>query len=189
MAHGLCAKFALALLEANHIPRTLSSHVFQENDITRKFEDCSDFRPTASLVPPQLGEHLRCLPGINSVLLKRMKKSNLQIQAGWGVPSYISAPISKTFEMLASPWFERLGRPHSAQSSQVAHPTSMPGIRRCVYKSERHLQYPTAQGKQCMRPYIWSADSGVLSSICFKKSDKQYDPRWSKSNALGPSKR
>lgn len=76
MAHGLCAKFALALLEANHIPGT------QENDLTRKFEVCSDFSPTASLAPPQLGEHLRCLPGFKTVLLQRKKKCNLQIQAG-----------------------------------------------------------------------------------------------------------
>lgn len=56
-------------------------------------------------------------------------------------------PIYKRFEMLASPWFERLGRPHSAQSSQVSHPTSMPAIRRCVYKSEKHLQISHCAGQ------------------------------------------
>lgn len=90
-------------------------------------------------------------------------------------------PIYKRLEMLASPWFERLGRPHSAQSSQVSHPTSMPAIRRCVYKSEKHLQYPIAQGKPMHVSIRFISWCHVLSSICFKKSHKQYDPRWSKS--------
>lgn len=123
------------------------------------------------------------------------KKEEVQStnRAGLRMCAAIRAPIPypyiKRLEMLASPWFERLGRPHSAQSSQVSHPTSMPAIRRCVYTSEKHLQYPIAQGKQCMCQYVSSAGVHVLSSICFKKSHKQYDPRWSKSNALGPSKR
>lgn len=111
-----------------------------------------------TLVPPLLSLH-RSLESIFDVFLdskvyfcKERRSAIYKYRQDSGcVPPYKRAPISypymKRLEMLASPWFVRLGRPHSAQSSQVSHPTSMPAIRRCVYKSEKHLQYPIAQGK------------------------------------------